>query len=582
MSSTNSFTPESVTIKNLFCNSDSLYVIPNYQRPYSWTDEQVEKMWEDLWEAFQNEKANEDEGEDYFLGSIIVSKSKGSDFLEVIDGQQRLTAMTILISALKYNFPELNSEIDNSLMPSIVTKRTLENSIFYEGTDRLVFKAHNIYNGDFRDVIIKNDLFIQIKKPTVKQLKDISPKYKFQNTAYIFNQKFTDPEVLNEVGSFANYIYNKVRIIKIVSTNSKFGIKLFQVLNNRGLDLSATDLLKSYLLAEVKDYDQSEFIALWNDLEKLVSQTDNGINDFFTFYLYYNLAANPKKSLEEELERIFKGKDSLSIINDIKTFVEKYNDQIFESHNKEIYALRYLPWEFYWKSILITALHTHYEEYEELISSIRRFYYSYWIAGDTLSKIKQTSFNIIKLVKEKKPINEIKQILNDKLLSDNVLNRLSANVKLDVYNTMWIKSMLLNFEYNSTDEINPKFIEIKPSIHVEHIIPIQHSKYEEWNTLPFEFRENSLNTISNLTLLSGIKNIEASNNPFAIKVNVYKGNGKHLDKDGKITSFNITRKIVEDFDSNKYNNEWNVKAANHRAEWFMQNLSKFLGLDIIS
>ena len=114
MSSTNSFTPESVTIKNLFCNSDSLYMIPNYQRPYSWTDDQVEKMWEDLWEAFQNEKEDENSSEDYFLGSIIVSKSKNSDFLEVIDGQQRLTTLTILISALKWNFPDLNSEIDNS------------------------------------------------------------------------------------------------------------------------------------------------------------------------------------------------------------------------------------------------------------------------------------------------------------------------------------------------------------------------------------------------------------------------------------------------------------------------------------
>ena len=580
MSSANSFTPESVTIKNLFCNSDSLYVIPNYQRPYSWTDEQVEKMWEDLWEAFQNEKENDGGGEDYFLGSIIVSKSKDSDFLEVIDGQQRLTTLTILISALKYNFPELNGELDSTMMPSIVTKKTLHNSIFYEDSDRLVFKAHSVYNGDFRDIVIKNDLFTQIKKPTIKQLKDISPKYKFQNTAFIFNQKFESPEILNEVGLFANYIYNKVRIIKIVSTNSKFGIKLFQVLNNRGLDLSATDLLKSYLLAEVKEYDQSEFIALWNDLEKLVSQTDNGINDFFTFYLYYNLASNPKKSLEEELERIFKGKDSLAIINDIKAFVKAYNEQIFESENKEMYALRYLPWEFYWKSILITALHTQYEEYNELVTSIRKFYYSYWLAGDTLSKIKQTSFNLVKLVKEKKSIIEINQILNDKLVSDNVLNRLKANIKLDVYNTMWIKSMLLNFEYNSTDESNPKFIEIKPSIHVEHIIPIQHSKYEEWSNMPFEYREDTLNSISNLTLLSGIKNIEASNNPFTTKINVYKGNGKHLDKDGKITSFNITRKIVEDFDSNKFNKEWNLKAANDRSEWFLLNLSKFLEVEI--
>ena len=87
------FKPQSLTIKQLFGNADALYQIPRYQRPYSWGEEQLEKLWDDLKDAIENDPY-------YFLGSIITAKPQdASNYIDVVDGQQRLTTLLILLCA---------------------------------------------------------------------------------------------------------------------------------------------------------------------------------------------------------------------------------------------------------------------------------------------------------------------------------------------------------------------------------------------------------------------------------------------------------------------------------------------------
>ena len=76
-------------------SSDFQYLIPNYQRPYSWGIENIEQLFDDLYEFFQRKTE-----ETYFLGSIVVIKQDGSPKSEIIDGQQRITSLTILFSVL--------------------------------------------------------------------------------------------------------------------------------------------------------------------------------------------------------------------------------------------------------------------------------------------------------------------------------------------------------------------------------------------------------------------------------------------------------------------------------------------------
>ena len=87
-----SFKPNSLTINKLLTDSDALYQIPVYQRPYKWGDDEVDKLWDDILESYRNEEPN------YFLGSIITAKSgNGSKYLDVVDGQQRLTTLIFTI-----------------------------------------------------------------------------------------------------------------------------------------------------------------------------------------------------------------------------------------------------------------------------------------------------------------------------------------------------------------------------------------------------------------------------------------------------------------------------------------------------
>jgi hypothetical protein len=135
-------------------------------------------------------------------------------------------------------------------------------------------------------------------------------------------------------------------------------------------------------------------------------------------------------------------------------------------------------------------------------------------------------------------------------------------------------------EYNQTDSVIP-FVEMDRNLHIEHILPIEWKKHVEWKKyISDEISNNYINSIGNLTLLSGKKNIEASNNPFSIKIGIYEGKGKYGTSDNKITSFSITQKIRNDYNSNKYEQKWNEKAIIDRWNWFLEEAQKILNINL--
>src|SRR5690606_36346994 len=154
--------------------------------------------------------------------------------------------------------------------------------------------------------------------------------------------------------------------------------------------------------------------------EQNIKDLDISLNELFIIYEYFTLGQNPKKSLYEELQTIFKDKDPNEVISDIKEFAYAYKSKIWDSNNKALYSFWYIRWSMYWKAILLTAYHTNYSNIDGIIIELRRFYYLYWIGGKTLSQIKQTSFNLIKWIKEKKTIEEIRKELNQKLEIDKI------------------------------------------------------------------------------------------------------------------------------------------------------------------
>ncbi|MDD4673721.1 MAG: DUF262 domain-containing HNH endonuclease family protein [Bacteroidales bacterium] len=581
------FKPLSLSIRELFGNADALYKIPQYQRPYKWEDEQVDKLWEDIFDAYENGDDN------YFLGSIITAKPRDNEksaYVDVVDGQQRITTLMILFCVIRDLYPEINADASEE-NPFAVDIDTINSSIALFGkSKRLKLFTHRQHQSDFENIILNGNV-LKLSKPYKYQIRtDEEPKFKFINTAFLFRSK------LEELGAessaeLINFLFNQVKIIRIDCKNREFAIKLFQVLNDRGMDLSAADLIKSFLLEKLytkykDDVDTSrikeeQFISDWREMEQTIKTCDISLNDLFIIYEYHLLGQNPKKALYDELQDAFKDKDPNEVISDIKCFANTYYQEIYEKADKTLYSFWYIRWNMYWKSILLTALHSSYGQYNKLTTELRRFYYLYWIAGKTLSQIKQTSFNLIKWVKENKPIEEISDELNKKITTDGIIDLAKRNlISEQIASEHWIKPLLLLMEYNATDTSKLSFIELNSDVHLEHILPTKYKKFPEWNHFTKEMEAKWLNSAANLTLLGGAKNIEASNNPFSVKMDVYKGKGKYEDKNDKISAFLITQKIVNDFENNLFNKQWNEESILNRWEWFFSELEEILNIDL--
>jgi hypothetical protein len=135
-------------------------------------------------------------------------------------------------------------------------------------------------------------------------------------------------------------------------------------------------------------------------------------------------------------------------------------------------------------------------------------------------------------------------------------------------------------EYNATDNSKSSYIDLDHDLHLEHILPVKYEKFTEWNHITKVVSAKWLNSAGNLTLLSGAKNIEASNNPFKIKMEVYKGKGKYDTKDNKITAFVITQQVMHDYEAKKFNQQWNLDSMIDRWKWFFNEVGQLFEIDV--
>jgi len=539
------FKPEAKTIMKIFGDVDSYYQIPDYQRPYNWNYEQIEQIWDDIYSAMEVGE------ESYFLGPAILIEKKG--YFEVVDGQQRLTTLTILFCVLRDLYLQNDNKIVNVIRSLVDKKYRL----------RLITQAKD-------QSLFEEQILDTVKFPDHELSKKERENNKFLNAVAIFKEKLSRINKA-QLSKFVNFLLNKVIIISIVCTKQRFAIKLFQVLNTRGLGLDNADLIKSHLYGTLRnELDRKRFMATWGEIEFLAKQIDESLENLFTFYEYYLLARNPKYSLFEELTATeeFMGQDANKVIFSFKKFVDDFNE-IWQKDSSLIYSFWYLPNQVFWKAILTTAKVKGFKEFKGLCKELRKVFYAYWIAGYTTSKIKQLSFNIIGHLKKKKELVEIKREINDKMMADNVVERMSDNINNDAYGEAWTKPLLTLIEYFQTDDAKPAYIEMDRKLHVDHVLPQKWVSISYWkNKWSQEKATFWLSRLGNLALLSGKKNIAASNDSFPKKRKIYKGRGK----DG-ITAFLITQKIIVEKD-------WTEKEVKNRHKWIIKQVENLLDLKL--
>ena len=213
------------------------YTIHYYQREYRWGKKQIEELVDDLSEEFlENYKPGHERTEvatygHYYLGSVVLTSNDGEQ--AIIDGQQRLTSLTLLLIYLN------NLQVDNT------EKVTIDQLIFSEQYGKKSFNIQVNEREACMDALYKRENF--------------SPLNQNESVVNIFNRHTDIADVFPEeikglaLPFFIDWLINKVFLVEITATTEQDAHKIFVSMNDRGLSLTPTEMLKGYLLSEIKD-----------------------------------------------------------------------------------------------------------------------------------------------------------------------------------------------------------------------------------------------------------------------------------------------------------------------------------------
>ncbi|MCY4127615.1 MAG: DUF262 domain-containing HNH endonuclease family protein, partial [Gammaproteobacteria bacterium] len=245
---------------DIFANNQYVFEIPLYQRPYAWTVEHIDELLDDLVDAMDR-----DYDAPYFLGSVVLIKSNDDPRSEVVDGQQRLTTLTMLLCVLR----ELSQgrEIANQLDEFVREK----GSQLKRTKDRLRLSLRELDREFFQRNVQNRGGLESFLNSDPASYSD-SQKQIFKNVKYLNRKlKELDAERRDKLADFVSYNCYLV-IVSASDTDSAY--RIFSVMNDRGLDLSATDILKAQIISELPKGTQNNYADRWESLEEGLGRDD--------------------------------------------------------------------------------------------------------------------------------------------------------------------------------------------------------------------------------------------------------------------------------------------------------------------
>ncbi|WP_121502767.1 DUF262 domain-containing protein [Helicobacter pylori] len=563
-----------LSLRNIL-KDELYYQIPIYQRPYQWTKENCEKLLDDLFFNYEDDKES-----DYFCGSLVlitISEDSKAKTYDIVDGQQRLSTFILLAKVLLALYSErLTEESKDYLQESLITK--------YGKKDRLNFNAVGFNSKkDFQYALTSfNDAPISNNKNNY--LKNA-----------IFLKNYLKEKEIEDINDFIEWLYFKVVFVTITCPDADKALRIFNVLNARGLPLNATDIFKGELLKHVKENEQEEFVSRWNDLSQKCSDNDLTIETLFSWYLTYLNPVTSKEKTDKRLVTWFNklNKTPLEYLKGVEDFYNAYCE-VLEMQDRHAHLLSYKDDDYLCVILCASILH-HYsdQDMEALKELLVKFYYQDWVAGQTKSTRSQTCCNIINALKEKKSVRYIASIVVKKYLDDkNITQRFrdnlqDSNLYTKFYYTgktakknSWVKPILILVNYFMSDNANPAYIKMDDDLHVEHILPQNPDLSSQW-VKDFSEEERGLYThsLANLTLLGGKKNTKALsqvlNQDFKEKKEIYMGKTIALDnkKTFKVmTCYKMTIDIATNY------TEWTPTSLEKRKEELIKRIESVLAL----
>ncbi len=385
------------------------YQIPIYQRPYQWTEENCEKLLDDLFFNYEDDRES-----DYFCGSLVLVKSdpnSKTETYDVVDGQQRLSTFILLAKVLATLYSDLDTKNQEFLQASWSDRHENREK---KKKKRLDFDlVGSSAKKDFQDALDFFDDLDASKGENSKSNGSSKSKNNYLKNA-ICLKNYLEKKEIEDINAFIDWLYCNVVFVTITCPDADKALRIFNVLNARGLALNATDIFKGQLLKKLTEEKEQEELAIrWEDLRQKCLDNGFAMETLFSWYLEYLESKTYREKMEKELVTWFNilNKHPLEYLKGVEDFYNAYCE-VLEMQDRYAYLLSYKDDDHLCVMLCASILH-HYsdQDIEALKELLVKFYYQDWVAGQAKSTRSQTCCNIINALKEKKSVRYIASIV---------------------------------------------------------------------------------------------------------------------------------------------------------------------------
>ena len=489
------------------------FVIPEYQRPYAWTEEQVETLFEDLWE-FTTISGGVERESSYFLGSVVSYENENGE-QEIIDGQQRITSLFLLLRA-----------IYTKLVATPESERTAEANNFIGKIEPTIWRTDKLTGTvDFKNILLTsrvvNNEGNEILRAILESGKtDENAKDNYSRNYRYFQKLFDRHSTENPlmIYQFIYAVLNQAILLPITADTQDTALTIFSTLNDRGLPLSDADIFKAKIYNQLEVEAKKAFIERWKDLDEQATDANESIQQLFYYNMFYYRALDQdtntttpgvrKYYSANKFERLYKKEllDTLFIILNLWKVINKGEEiegEAWSKNNKIKQTLDILtsyPNEFWKYPVVIYYVCYRNEEFFEtrfarFLNKLLMELMTKYLMMPTINAVKP---DILKLnsaiVASNRPIFGFKTV--DVTQLEPYIHNPNRNA---------VRMLLKTLAYEHQDELLPSKWEI------EHIFP------QKWQTNYFPKESDSI-------IKEKIEHI-GNKLPFEKKLNIVAGNG---------------------------------------------------------
>lgn len=519
---------EEKDLSSIFADNH-IYEIPKYQRPYSWNEDNVSELISDVADAFESNLT------EYFIGSIITIE-KGKKIYDIVDGQQRLTTLTLIFAALRNQIANetAKAEIQKKILPiNALTDEPEQPRLKVRQKEHLFFYEH-ILLGKPLD---KDHILGEIEQKFIVNLTTIENYFKEKDETYL--------------KKYANYLLQNVYVVFVNTDSFESAYRLFNVLNARGLSLSNGDLLKNQLFGIANsELEQSKVEQYWNQLEDIIKIKN--LDSFLGHYRTALKSTKSKKDLYQEYVDYLK-ENSISAEDFCKNLVtssKNYNklktNNFDDNKTKKLVQSLFNVSYDEWIPAVLAYMNNPIDDmsFYEYIELIEKITYQNWVRRLGRAKRNTVYYNVISKINEGTNKEEISGLIYGHTNNTEFFNLLRSNV----YGMSYAKAILLRIDSARQDDSVIKTY--SGAISIEHILP-QTATDIYWSSRfnEIEIIEN-VHKLGNLVLLSGRKNSQAQNYSFDRKKDIYI-------RKNETTSFDLTKEVCDTV-------EWNLDVIQKR------------------